>query len=372
MLAFHLQSGSKGTDMRPTLLIMSALLIGCSEYDIRSNQDTPGAPGDSDDDINGGEGNYDPDAPNGGVSGRICAPSQNVYVADAEVYIEFEDGTRLSTQTDADGYFTLEGVPVGTYTVHVEKGSFGATFDVTITEGTITELAQDECLEGDIEIAVVTGSYDDVGGILTRLGLSYDAYDGDPYGSREYEELLSNPSRLAQYDIIFFNCGMDDTWAYGFGGISLNEIRQNLREFVQDGGSIYASDWAYYMIEAPFPSLITFAGDDSSYSSAAVGESGYYTVNVLDPGLRTLLGSNTASINYDLPSWVVPASTSSGEILVRGSVLFYENWTSLVTKDVPLVISGSDNGRILYTSFHNETQTTVDMDRMLEQMALDL
>ena len=150
---------------------------------------TPGAPGDSDDDINGGEGNYDPDAPNGGVSGRICAPSQNVYVADAEVYIEFEDGTRLSTQTDADGYFTLEGVPVGTYTVHVEKGSFGATFDVTITEGTITELAQDECLEGDIEIAVVTGSYDDVGGILTRLGLSYDAYDGDPYGSREYEEL---------------------------------------------------------------------------------------------------------------------------------------------------------------------------------------
>ena len=48
-----------------------------------------------------------------------------------------------------------------------KKGLFGATFDVTITEGTITELAQDECLE-DIEIAVVTGSYDDVRGILTR------------------------------------------------------------------------------------------------------------------------------------------------------------------------------------------------------------
>lgn len=359
--------------MFKTLLCLSlALLGGCSEYDIRSNSETPGAPDGTDNDPNNGDGDYDPNAPTGGVTGRICAPSENIYVANAEVWIEFSDGTRISTQTDANGYFTLEDVPVGTYIVTVTKGSFSTTFEVVINEGSITELAQDECLEGDIEIAVVTGAYDDVGGILSRLGLSYDTFDGDPYGTREYEQLLGDPSRMAQYDIIFFNCGMDDSWAYGYGGITLNAIRQNLREFVQNGGSIYASDWAYYMIEAPFPSLIQFAGDDSSYSSAAVGESGYYTVNVLDSGLQTLLGSTTASINYDLASWVVPANTNSGEILVRGSVLFYENWTSLVNKDVPLVIAGSDNGRILYTSFHNETQTTVDMDRMLEQMALDL
>ena len=358
--------------MRTPLCLLLALVVGCSEYDIRSNTETPGAPGDTDSDPNNGGGEYDPNAPTGDIYGRICAPSQNIYVADAEVWIQFDDGTRLSAQTDANGYFTLEGVPVGTYTVNVTKGSFSTTFDVVVNDGVVTELAEDECLEGDIEIAVVTGAYDDVGGILSRLGLSYDTFDGDPYGSFEYEQLLSNPSRLAQYDIIFFNCGMDDSWAYGYGGISLNEIRQNLREFVQNGGSIYASDWAYYMIEAPFPSLITFAGDDASYSSAAVGESGYYTVNVLDSGLQTLLGSSNADINYDLPSWVVPASTASGEVLVRGSVLFYENWTNMVTKDVPLVIAGSDNGRILYTSFHNEAQTTLDMDRMLEQMALDL
>ena len=147
--------------MRPTLLIMSALLIGCSEYDIRSNQDTPGAPGDSDDDINGGEGNYDPDAPNGGVSGRIVHRLKTSTLRMQRSTLNLRMG-RLS-QTGADGYFALEGVPVGT-TPCVEKGSFGATFDVTITEGTITELAQDECLEGDIEIAVVAGSYDDVGG----------------------------------------------------------------------------------------------------------------------------------------------------------------------------------------------------------------
>ena len=61
---------------------------------------------------------------------------------------------------------------------------------------------------------------------------------------------------------------------------------QNLGNLSKTGIYLCVLTGAYYMIEAPFPSLITFAGDDSSYSSAAVGESGYYTVNVLDPDLE--------------------------------------------------------------------------------------
>ena len=160
-------------------------------------------------------------------------------------------------------------------------------------------------------------------------------------------------------------------WDTGLGFAQLRYCEKYLSVCLQPGSvPLHSGSWPLFSVA--FPSLITFAGDDASYSSAAVGESGYYTVNVLDSGLQTLLGSSNADINYDLPSWVVPASTASGEVLVRGSVLFYENWTNMVTKDVPLVIAGSDNGRILYTSFHNEAQTTLDMDRMLEQMALDL
>jgi hypothetical protein len=348
------------------------MITGCSEYDFHANTDPSGTPDDETSDPNDGSNSNDPNAPKGSVTGRICAPSQNVYVAGADVWVEFNDGTRITSVTDADGYFTLEDVPAGIHTVYVSKGSFTAEFDVSIKANEVLELAQEECLEGDINIAVVTGAYDNVENILDRLGLSYDTFDGDAYGSGEYVSLLGNPSKLAEYDIIFFNCGMDDSWAYGYGSITVNEIRQNVRQFVQDGGSLYASDWAYYMVEAPFPGMVTFVGDDNTYSSPQVGESGYYTVDVLDPGLKTLLGSSKASINYDLPSWVVPEYAGTAEVLVRGTVTYYEDWINLRTKDVPLVLAGRDNGRVLYTSFHNEAQTTVDMDRILEQLALDL
>jgi len=358
--------------MNKAIWLSLLMMLGCSEYDFHSNTDKPQAPDDEDPNGNNGNNTTDPDADTGSVTGRICAPSQNIYVAGATVWISLSDGSRIETVTNADGFFTLEDVPVGEHTVFVAKGSFETNFKVLINADELTKMAEEECLSGDINIAVVSGEYDSVEHILDRLGLDYDLFDGTFYGGGQYAQLLGNPGKMDEYDIIFFNCGMDDSWSYGYGPITLNEIKQNVRQFVQGGGSIYASDWAYYMIEAPFPNMITFVGPDNTYGSPQVGESGYYTVNVLDPGLKAVLGSSSATINMDLPSWVVAEKGNGAEVLVRGSVTYYQDWTSMVTKDVPLVLAGRDNGRAMYTSFHNETQTTVDMDRMLEQMALDL
>jgi hypothetical protein len=357
-----------------TRVMLAALMLlgGCSEYDIHASTDTNNGAGDDDVDPNNGDSKNDPNAEKGGVTGRICAPSQNVYIANAEVWIQFTDGSRISTTTDGDGYFTLDDVPEGIHTVYVSKGSFSTQFEVKIEADTITTLAEEECLEGDINVAVVTGDYDDVGAILDSLGIDYDMYDGTFYGGGQYANLLGNPSKMASYDIIFFNCGMDDSWSYGYGPISLNEIRQNVRQFVQGGGSIYASDWAYFMIEAPFPNMVTFVGNDNTYGNAQVGESGFYTVEVLDPALKSILGSSSATINYDLPAWVVPEKASDSEVLVRGTVSYYENYVNLKTRMVPLLLAGDDNGRALFTSFHNEAQTTIDMDKILREIVFSL
>ncbi|MEZ4239197.1 MAG: carboxypeptidase-like regulatory domain-containing protein [Myxococcota bacterium] len=81
--------------------------------------------------------------------------------------------------TDADGWFTLEAVPPGSWEVLAQKGSFQAAFDVDVEAGEVTELPSDTCLEqGEVEIAVVTGAWDTITVFLDRLGFAYDTVNG--------------------------------------------------------------------------------------------------------------------------------------------------------------------------------------------------
>jgi hypothetical protein len=58
-----------------------------------------------------------------------------------------------------------------------------------------------------------------------------------------------------------------------------------------------------------------------------------------------------------------------GKVLISGPVTTY----SATFADKPFVAQFTDGtGRVTYTSFHNEAQTTQDMDRLLEQMLLGL
>ena len=131
---------------------------------------------------------------------------------------------------------------MGTHTVHVEKGT--AKFDVLVEEpGTVT-IAEEECLDAtDVKIAVITGSYDGIGDILDTLGMEYTQYNG--VTGQAYVQFLTNLSEVQQYDIIFFNCGISDGWINSQG----STIGANIKSYVEGGGSIYTSDWAFYFFE---------------------------------------------------------------------------------------------------------------------------
>ena len=67
----------------------------------------------------------------GSISGRICG-GDGFWLTNASVSVEV-GGVRIETTTDGDGYYTLNGVPSGTHTVTVVKGSFSATLRMRIS-----------------------------------------------------------------------------------------------------------------------------------------------------------------------------------------------------------------------------------------------
>jgi hypothetical protein len=310
----------------------------------------------------------------GDVRGRICAPNGSTWVTGAEVTIVTGMGV-FQTTTNGDGWFQLTDLPPGEHTVIVTKGSFATTFEVTVEEGTTSDVVYDECLvQGELKIAVVTGEYDSIGQVLDHLGLVFDNVNGVNDGSAN--DFLLDTARMSTYDMIFFNCGMSFDWLDEedeADGIEA-QVATNLRQFAENGGSIYASDWAYLIVEKPFPEMLTFMGDDAVPGSAFLGVEGEIEALVVDTAMANLLGGNLASINYDLNIWVAMQAAGPGvDILLEGDFPVFDENDQPVPASGPLATRFSYGaGNVTYTTFHNEVQTTIDMEHLLEDIVLSL
>lgn len=360
-----------------TLIAGLAWHAGCSDYKLEvvppSNDGVDTASSGTDT----GEGNQDSsDGSSGSIRGRVCDFSGEDYVIGASVVVTWDsngdgsdDGSAADT-TDSDGWFQLDGVPLGEHAVLVQKGSFSSRITVVLSEPGLLVLAEEECLkQDDVKIAVVTGEYDDIGAILTGMELEFDSYAGRAT-SGGYLELLRDPSALAEYDIVFFNCGIAADWQP-----FREEVGGNIREFVENGGSIYASDYAFVFFEEAFPTVVDFLGDDDalftgSPSTPAVGVGGRIDAQIFDANMMAAIGGNRADLNYDLDGWVVPLSIlSSATPMVRGNARTYG---SGIVENAPLAVKLERNGVAIFTTFHNERQITIDMEKLLEEIILNL
>ena len=318
----------------------------------------------------------------GSISGRLCDPSGNGWVVGATVYVSIDyngDGIedqRIQTTTDSEGYFVLEGVPTGVHTVYAQKGSYSAAIEIDFPGGNY-EFEEEYCLDPTtVNIAVVGGDYDHIEQILSDLELDYDMF-----GPATYRDLLYDSQRLAEYDIIFFNCGMPFSWLD-----SRSLVANNLSNFVTDGGSVYSSDWAHLIVEAAWPDKIDFYGNDGAFNdpstsldltdSAYVGRATNTNAEVLDQTMIMALGSTTANIVYDLDAWVVPLSVSTdSSVMIQGSAPTWDITTgspATTYNNVPLAIRFDSGGTVIYTTFHNELQITMDMEIALKEIILSL
>ena len=307
----------------------------------------------------------------GQVTGYVCAPNGSDKIGGAHVFIEAVDckgnAVYIDTFSDENGNFVLDGVPAGSVLVVVEKGSFKTSYAVTVPDGGSVhapDVVQDACFKkSETKIAVVTGHWDQIELILTQLGLKYDLYDG-VWLTNQAIELLTNPQKMAEYDIIFFDCGANH---YDILSFNTNAIVQNLYTFVQNGGSIYASDWAFVYAEWPWPNAIDFYGGNQDNFAPKVGDAGELQGTVVDGGLAGFLGKADVTINYNLGIWVVVSGVAPT------TTVHITGFVPQAGPNSPLMMSHVEgDGKVLYTTFHNEQQVTGDMINILKYLVFEL
>jgi hypothetical protein len=204
-----------------------------------------------------------------------------------------------------------------------------------------------------VKIAYIPGAYDKIEQVVTRLGFTPTQIQTSQLATAD----------LSRYNVILFNCGCDTSQTTD--PTTLNRVRT----WVQNGGIMYASDWADDWVTALFPNKLNFL---QPYQK--VGQSSVQTATIADDALKLALGKTAAQIDFNLSSWVVVDTLAAGaDPLISGpaNVVLPAGQQTLQGKPyaAQFAVTG---GRVTYTSLHNEAQTTADMDRLLEQMLLGL
>ena len=312
----------------------------------------------------------------GRVEGLACTPDGNT-LSSASITLSGTDcegnAFSLETTSDSAGYYTFEDVPAGNQELVVTSGSFSGTRIVQVHPDQTTDLrdeAEKVCVAGDsARIAVIQGTWDDVGSLLDSMDIEYDIVGSDQlsgtYTSNDARNFLTDYNAMTEYDIIFIECGNLHDRISG----SMAQIRSNLQFFVHNhGGSLYASDYAYQFIEEPFPDAVNFLGKEG-------GEDQTVMARVVSTPMLSLLGSSQAEIYFNLDHWVVMASAGPD------SVVHFEGDPQLMNgtthNNAPFLVSfspPSSSGQAIFTSFHNSAQDGMegDMEEILRFLIFQL
>ncbi len=326
----------------------------------------------------------------GNITGRVCDPGQHSGIYNARVYVVVQKGDKteeIEAFTAADGSFDLGGIPPGTYDLLVSRGSFTTSVPgVVVEEDKTTALDTADCLAPEtVNMTVYTG-HDSVEDVLTRLGyddfVTFDTLSGttehDENTPSWFVEAFGDAAAIADQNILFINCGAHE-WA--LDQATNNDVErslQNLRDFVESGGNIYFSDWAYDLVELLYPDAVEWAGDDGVENEAQVGKEQEFVATVVDGELATILGRSRASLRFNQSRIAIAEELGpTARALLLADVLADDGaggTTSLPQVPVLLEVrpAGEAGGRIMFTSFHNGTENTPDMDDVLRAMIFAL
>lgn len=209
--------------------------------------------------------------------------------------------------------------------------------------------------ERPLRLAVTpeSNAFDDMGRLLDKLGRGY------VYRPMPFDDLLQE-SKVSQFDVIFITCsGYTEAWLGDQGGaaprggqlfgpnpVTFAKAKQVLRQFVSDGGTVYASDLHYNLIAKCFPEFV----DDSLESRGAPQT---LRAEVVDTGLRQSIG-DAIELTFDQTDWR-PAAFSGPEVMtfLRGTFKSVDGAQATAPLLVKLPLG---KGCVIFTSFHNEKQ----------------
>ncbi len=267
----------------------------------------------------------------------VTAPDRQTAVS-GEVAVD--DGT--FALTDAAG--TIQTVvSSGKHVFHAQRGDFSGNIEVEVCGDGQRVAVPIRPPAGTL--GVVKGIYDDIDDVLSGMGFvkneDFVIIDGAD---------IESAGGLDQFRYVFINCGHELD-------LTRPTLSSNLFNWVDQGGALYTSDWAFDVVANVFPGHAT--GD-------RIGTDGDYGAQVLDNPLAEHLDKDDVELDYNLGAWNVIFSIEADvEELVRG--------VDGEVRNMPLLFRFEQgDGRVTYTTFHNEAQTTADMDRILSYLVFSL
>ncbi len=247
----------------------------------------------------------------GYVTGKVIAKNGTTPIPNATVFID-ADGEIYITKSSVDGNFTLQA-PIGQQVLNIQTGGgniFRAQYPVSIAENQTTTVPTGtlKLLQAD-SLAFIHGLFDNIQ-VVIQDSLGYSVHE-------IFVSDLSNPALLETYGAIFLNCGK-------LGALDSLKY-QNLLTYVQNGGSLYASDWAVeyltgdgnykstghahepYGIKATCPNGLSggFIADSTLCTTKSGPATMVHNAQIVAQDLIDYLGINTLDIEFDLEGWEV-------------------------------------------------------------------
>ncbi|MDP2314404.1 MAG: hypothetical protein Q8P41_15995 [Pseudomonadota bacterium] len=317
----------------------------------------------------------------GVIKGRVCDPSGRTWLPDAQAYINIvnSDGLIVDTKiaySDIDGYWQISDLPgEREYTYYVQYGpEVLETETLWLGSGDVIELPEPDCFDPlTLDVAVVTGDYDDFNLVLNQMGFAnYVLIDG--LDEAALTDFLDDPDELAKYDIIFFNGGfIEDGIIYDLEDDTNTAPSQriaNVVNYVESGGSIYASDWAYDLVEMGWPDRAEFVGVDEIPDDAQMGDYENVTAAISDASLSEFLGSTYLDVTYDLPVWPpVERVADSVSVHVTGTVPYSDGLSDFQLTAAPLLYSfNAGDGKVVFSTFRVARNANDDVVATLQYM----
>ena len=282
----------------------------------------------------------------GTITGTVTAADGTTPIGDALVEVEGTSASSgrvvaarapISTRSAANGTYTLQGVPAGPQVIVATRGAFQVRVNVTVV-GNQTVVAPKAALVSTGKLAFVRGVFDAIQNIVTTGGNTIDEISVAD---------LANPAVTSKYRMIFLNCGLDETSADNAATIA------NLRAFMQSGGTIYASDYASVYVKGLF----------ATYNFDYTGEEQTIQATITDASLQAFVNKTSVSIAYDLDAWTDILQLPTGAtVLLRGS--YRANGVQRTNQPIAFVVP-QGSGRLVFTTFHNETGATQDQIAVL-------
>jgi hypothetical protein len=261
--------------------------------------------------------------------------------------------------TTHDGSFSITAPP-GQYWLTIQKGQFRLEEPIVVSAGPLDLPSSATTLPSQYDpahgawipkVAVAVGNYDAVEDILGKIGFGtmdasdiglvngtgengteIDLYQYGAAGAMSVQSLVMSIDNLRKYHIVFFPCStdVDDT-------LLQNEtVLKNLRQYVNEGGKVYVTDWSGETGDRAFPPQIMLGGTD--WSGASNDTVGTYDPKTFADSITTwgtsdgdLYDTTDAQANDpDLSAWLgtqmAPDATGTVSMINPLQFNVVDNW----------------------------------------------